>query len=44
MALEYFEIYVDFFKGVQGAFFLRKKALGGVLSVYSNSQNAIAVL
>jgi hypothetical protein len=29
-------------KGVQGGFFLRKKPLGLVLSVYSNSENAIA--
>ncbi len=36
-----FGIHIDFLRGVQGAFFLRKKALSCVLSVYSNSENAI---
>jgi hypothetical protein len=34
-------IYVDFLRAVEGGFFLRKKPLEGLPSVYSNSQTAI---
>ena len=37
-----FGIHIDFLRGVQGAFFLRKKALSSVLSVDTNSKTAIA--
>jgi hypothetical protein len=38
-----FGIDVDLSKSVKGSCFLRKKPLEGVLSVYSNSENAIGV-
>jgi hypothetical protein len=38
-----FGIHIDFLSGVQGGFFLRKKPLSIVLSVYTHSENAIAV-
>jgi hypothetical protein len=38
-----FGIHADFSKAVNGGFFLRKKPLEHVLSVYSNSENAIAL-
>jgi hypothetical protein len=36
-----FGIHVDFLRAVKGGFFLMKKPLWLVLSVYSNSENAI---
>jgi hypothetical protein len=41
-SLEHYRNTLDFLSGVQGAFFLRKKTLSFVLSVYSNSEKAIA--
>src|ERR1700733_10629465 len=37
-----FGIHIDFLSALKGGFFLRKKPLECVLSVYSNSENAIA--
>jgi hypothetical protein len=37
-----FGIHVDFLRAVKGGFFVRKKPLECVVSVYSNSENAIA--
>jgi hypothetical protein len=34
-------IHADFLRAVKGGFFLRKKPLESVLSVYTNSENAI---
>ncbi|MGB6743129.1 MAG: hypothetical protein WBE38_05670, partial [Terracidiphilus sp.] len=39
-----FGIHVDFLRAVKGGFFLMKKPLVCVLSVYTNSENAIARL
>jgi hypothetical protein len=36
-------IQIDFFSTVKGGFFLRKKPLECVLSVYTNSENALVV-
>jgi hypothetical protein len=37
-----FGIHVDFLRAIKGGFFLMKKPLECVHSVYSNSENAIA--
>jgi hypothetical protein len=37
-----FGIYVDFLRAAKGGFFLMKKPLERVLSVYTNSETAIA--
>jgi hypothetical protein len=39
-----FGIHVDFLRAAKGGFFLMKKPLEFLLSVYSNSENAIACL
>jgi hypothetical protein len=36
------EYIIDFLRAVKGGFFLRKKPLECVLSVYTNSENALA--
>jgi hypothetical protein len=40
-ALSIFGIYVDFLCGVQGGFLLSKNPLSILLSVYTNSENAL---